>query len=265
MLIRKLIIIASSFFLIGCGQKPSPIIVVGTISGAETILMETAAQVAKKRYNLNVKILSFSNYNLPNVALNAGDIDINLFQHVLYLKDQIRQKKYHFTILGKGFIYPMGIYSKKVTSIKKISERDTVAIPNDPTNETRALVLLEQAGLIHLNRHKGRDANLSDIIANPKHLKFIEFDPVQLPRELEDGNLAVLNNTFASAAGILERALFKERANSVYVNVFVARKQDRNNPQLKRLIQAFHSRTVVNKARELFGSSAVPAFTPALD
>ncbi len=153
---------------IACTEKEdSNAIKVGTISGPETTLVEVAKDVAKKQYQLNIKIVEFTDYNMPNIALDDGSIDANIFQHGPYLHAAKAAHGYKLSAIAKTFIYPMAIYSKKIKSLAELKDKSVVAIPNDPSNEARALLLLQKAGIIRLDPKKGINATSADIIANP--------------------------------------------------------------------------------------------------
>lgn len=244
-------------------KKETPkTIVVGTIAGPETELMKVVKKVAKKRYGLNVKIIAFSDYNTPNAALNAGNIDANAFQHVPFLNAQIKARGYKLVPIGKTFIYPMGLYSKKIKNVKEVKRGDTIAIPNDPSNEARALLLLQKTKLITLNKKAGFNATPLNIHKNRKFLKFVQLDAAELPRVLNDVTLAVINTNYAVPAGLspTKNAIYLENKNSPYANVIVVRKQDRKNPELLELVKAFQSTPVIIKAKQLFGDGAIPAW-----
>ncbi len=141
--------------LSACQHSATNELKVGTISGPETELMQTAAKVAKDKYGLNIKIVEFSDYIEPNAALNDGSIDANMFQHQPFLDQQIKDRNYKLIAVGKTFVYPMGIYSTRLKTIGQIPSSGVIAIPNDPSNEGRALLLLQQAGLIKLKKSAG--------------------------------------------------------------------------------------------------------------
>ena len=172
--------------LSACKPEKTHTVKVGTIDGPETQLVEAAKIVAKQKYNLDVEIIAFSDYNTPNAALNDGSLDANAFQTVPFLDAQAKQYGYDFAVVGKTFVYPMGIYSQKVKDIGKVPAYAKVAIPNDPSNEARALLLFEKAQLITLKPGVGVNATKLDITSNPKHLQIVELDAAQLPRSLSD-------------------------------------------------------------------------------
>ncbi|MCH9769537.1 MAG: MetQ/NlpA family ABC transporter substrate-binding protein [Gammaproteobacteria bacterium] len=243
-------------------QEPANQIKVGTIAGPETTIMEVAKKVALKKYGLHIKIVAFSDYNVPNAALNDGSIDANMFQHMPFLKTQIKARGYKIVPIGKVFIYPMGVYSDTLKSLSAIKAGAKVAIPNDPSNEGRALLLLQKAGLIKLKPGAGFDATPLDIINNPKHLQFIELDAAELARAMNDVAIAVINTNFAIPAGLSpsKDALYAEDKHSPYANVVVVRIKDKNNKKALELVKALHSKAVLQTAKKIFGDGAIPAF-----
>jgi D-methionine transport system substrate-binding protein len=248
--------------LTACSPKKVNTIKVGVIDGPETQLMEAAKDVAKKKYDLDVQIVPFSDYNTPNAALNDGSISANAFQTQPYLDAQAKQYGYHFATVGKTFVYPVGVYSQKIKDINQAPENAKVAIPNDPSNGARALLLLQKAGLITLKPGVSIEATKFDIVANPKHLQIIELEAPQLPRALSDVDLAVINTNYAVAAGLspVKDAIFHEDANSPYVNIIVVRQQDANDPRVKQLVEAFQSDEVKQEAKKVFDDAAIAGF-----
>ncbi len=257
-------IFTSLLFLFGCQQKDRDpnVIKVGTIDGPETVLMQVAKKVAKEKYGLDVKIITFTDYNMPNEAVNDGSIDANMTQHLPYLQAAIKAQSYKLTPIGKTFIYPMGIYSQKIKSLTQLQTGATVAIPNDPSNEARALLLLADAKLITLRDNNDVNATPIDITSNPKKLKFSELDAEQLPRVLRDVTLAVINTNYAIPAGLTptKDAIFLESKHSPYANIVVVRTKDANNKQLNELVAALHSPQVLAEAKKIFKGQAIPAW-----
>jgi D-methionine transport system substrate-binding protein len=235
---------------------------VGTISGPETQLMQVAKTVLLKQSGLNLKIIEFSDYSLPNRALSDGSLDANMFQHRVFLEEEIKNKHYHLVPIAKLFIYPMGIYSKKIATLTAIQPNARVAIPNDPSNEARALLLLQQAGLFRLNPSARNLATPRDIIFNPKHLQIKELDAAQLTRSLPDVDCAVINTNYAVLANLYPQqdALFFETKNSEYANLLVVKEKDKNNPKLQALVKALQSPEVLSAAKQLFRNQAIPAW-----
>lgn len=258
--LKRALIILLSLSLLACQPQPKADIIVGTIAGPETELAKVAKSVAKNQYGLEVKIMEFSDYNLPNEALADGSLDMNIYQHEPFLKDSIRARHYPLSILGKTFIYPMGIYSNRHQNIQDIPESAVIAIPNDSSNQTRALMLLQASGLITLT--KKDSFTIHDIQNNPKHLQIKELDAAQLPRMLMDVDAAVINTTFAIPAGLspARDAIFLESKDSPYANLIVVRTSDVNESKLNQFMNAMHSQAVLEKAKELFGENAIPAW-----
>lgn len=256
-------ILALSFVLSACHkQRAENELYVGTIAGPETELMEVAKKIAQEKYHLNIVIVQFNDYSLPNQALADGSIDANMFQHQPYLDAAVKAKHFPIVSIAKMFIYPVGVYSSKWKSINQIPDKAIVAIPNDPSNETRALILLQQGGLITLKSNPNETLSPLDIEKNPKHLQFKELDAAQLPRVLPDVDLAVINTNFALLAGLnpKDNALLKESASSPYANVVVVRADKKNAPKFQQLLEALHSPEVLEKAKQLFKNQAIPAW-----
>ena len=250
-------------FLSGCGtDDPANSIRVGTIAGPESELAEVAAQQAKQQFNLNVKIVEFSDYGIPNVALAEGDIDLNVFQHLPYLEQTNNARGYSLVEVGKTFSFPMGLYSQKIKNIKELTKKSKVAVPNDPTNEARALLLLQKADLIKVDPKKGNRISVQDVIENKLELSIIPIKASQLARVLPDVALAAINSTYAIPAGLSPKkdALFLESKDSPYVNIIVARKQQENTDRVKQFVAAYQSEPVIEKAKQLFGENAIAAW-----
>jgi D-methionine transport system substrate-binding protein len=241
-------------------SKPAPnSLKVGTIAGPETELVIAAKTIALEKYGLNIQVVEFSDYNLPNVALEDGSLDANVYQHKAYLEAAMKAHHYDLEIIGKTFVYPMGIYTKKVKTLSELPENALIAIPNDPSNEARALLLLEKAGFITLKTSTG---SLKDIATNPKNFHFKELDAAQLPRVLSDVDAALINTTFALPAGLSpsKDALFLEDKRSPYANLIVIKNNSLKKPQLLLFAQAMQSDAVKDKAKALFGDAALPAW-----
>jgi len=233
---------------------------VGVSSGPEYSVAEVAKKIAKEQYNLEVELVPFNDYVVPNEALNQGDLDANAFQHKPYLDEQVRQRGYNLAIVGKTFIYPIAAYSKKIKSIEALPEGSTIVIPNDPTNGGRSLLLLEKQQLLKLRDGVGLLPKVTDISENPKKLKILELEAPQLPRSLDDKqvSLAIINNTFASQAGLfLNDALFTEDRDSPYVNLIVSRADNKNEEKIKQFVNAYQSSEVEQTALKEFKGGAV--------
>ncbi|KQB39912.1 methionine ABC transporter substrate-binding lipoprotein MetQ [Flavobacterium aquidurense] len=257
-------IVAFTLSLANCGKSKNNDphhIKVGVATGPEYKVAEAAKKVAKEKYGLEVELISFNDYVIPNEALSQGDIDANAFQHKPYLDEQSKQRGYKLAIIGKTFIYPIAAYSKKIKSLTELKNESTVIIPNDPTNGGRSLLLLEKNGLLKLKPGIGLLPKVTDIVSNPKNLKILELEAPQLPRALDDENvtIAIINNTFASQAGLVPSrdALFVEDKDSPYVNLVVSREDNKNEEKVKQFLQAFQSAEVEQAAIREFKGGAV--------
>ena len=258
--ITSIFAVLLALVLTACSQKEGANTVsVGTISGPETQLMQVAKVVAKNRFNLNVKIITFSDYTLPNEALNDGSIDANAFQHLPFLNAQVKQYGYDIIPIAKTFLYPMALYSKKIKSLSQLKSGSKVAIPNDPSNEARALLLLQKAKLISLKSHITMNATPVDVLNNPKHLQFVELDAAELPRSLSDVALAAINTNYAIPAGLSpsKNSLFVESMDSPYVNVIAIRSNEKDSKKIKEFVKAYQSLPVKAEAKKLFGDGAI--------
>jgi D-methionine transport system substrate-binding protein len=251
-----------SLLLSLCACKPTPKadLVVGTIAGPETELVKVAKEEVKQKYGMEVKIIEFNDYQLPNEALADGSLDINIYQHQPFLNASIRARAYPIMAIAKTFIYPMGMYSQHLKKLDELKNGAVIAIPNDPSNETRALKLLEQAKLIQCAT---KDIlTPQDVQKNPLKLSFKELDAAQLPRILPDVTAAIINTTFAIPAGLnpQQDAILVETKDSPYANLIVVKIQDKQALKIKRFIKAMHSQGVRDKAKELFGWGAIAAW-----
>ncbi|MCJ0741075.1 methionine ABC transporter substrate-binding lipoprotein MetQ [Pedobacter montanisoli] len=263
--IKSILIIALVGGLISCrntSTKDNPnYIKVGITSGPEKELAETAKKVAKEKYNLEIELVDFNDYVVPNEALNNGDIDANAFQHVPYLEQQSKQRGYKLAVIGNTFVYPIVAYSKKIKSIAELKDGSTIVIPNDPTNGGRSLLLLQKNGLLTLKDGVGLLPKVTDITANPKHLKILEIEAPQLPRVLDDKEvtLAIINNNFATQAGLdaAQYGILKEDKNSPYVNVIAARQDNKDTEKVKNFVKAYQSDEVAKTAERIFKGGAV--------
>lgn len=260
-------VLASALALTGCGEQAKDTaeaaaakpLRLGVIAGAEEQVAEIAVKVAKEQYNLDVELVSFSDYVTPNVALNDGSLDINAFQHQPYLDKQMEDRGYDLVAVGNTFVYPIAAYSKVIKSLDELEDGAKVAVPNDPTNLGRTLLLLEQQGLIEVDDAVGLEATTLNITANPKELNIIELEAPQLPRSLDDVAFAVINTTYASQIDLLpgRDSLFVEDKESPYVNLIVARKDNQNDERVQTFIKAYQSEEVYQAALELFKGGVV--------
>ncbi|MDA0127044.1 MetQ/NlpA family lipoprotein [Vibrio sp. MarTm2] len=252
---------ASALVLSGCGEKAADNskIKVGVMAGAEAQVAEVAAKVAKEQYGLDVELVTFTDYVTPNAALDDGSIDINAFQHKPYLDQQVADRGYKLTIAGNTFVYPIAGYSKQIKSVDEIQEGARIAVPNDPTNLGRSLLLLEQQGLIELREGAGLLATVRDITANPKNISIVELDAAQLPRSLDDVALSIINTTYASSINLTPQkdGVFVEDKESPYVNLIVSREENLNAENVQNFVKSYQTEEVYAAASEIFQGGVV--------
>lgn len=258
-------LMVSMCMLSACGggkKENNPNLVrVGVIAGPEFALAEAAKKVAKEKFDLDVELIAFNDYVLPNEALHQGDLDLNVFQTKPFLEVQSGQRGYNFSIVGNTFVFPLAGYSKKIQSLEELPENSTFVIPNDAPNLGRALLLIEKAGLITLEEGVGLLPTVNHIVSNPKNIKFMELEAPQLPRALDDKNvmIAVINNTFAGPIGLIATrdGLFVEDKESPYVNLIVSRTENKDEEKIKKFVEAYQSPEVLAVAEKEFQGGAV--------
>lgn len=211
-----------------------------------------------KGYEL--KIIEFSDYILPNRALEEKELDANLYQHKSFLEAYNAKRNTNLIATTPVIIAPIGIYSKKIKNLQDLKKGSKVAIPNDATNENRALELLEKAGLINLNQNSLK--TLLDINKNPKNLKFIELKAAQLPRSLDDVDIAIINSNYALDAGLnpSKDTLFREDKNSPYVNYVVVRSEDKNSIKTQIIDEILRSDKFKAIIDKYYKDILIPAF-----
>lgn len=216
--------------------------------------------LAEEGYILNIQVVD--DYNIPNRALAEGDIDANFFQHKPFLEEQIKQFHYPLCVLAEIHVEPMAIYSKKNKDLKDLPEKGLIAIPNDPTNEARALLLLEKEGLITLKAKNIYTTTILDIEENPKKFRFKEIDAALLTRTLSEVDVAVIPTNYALLAGLNPQkdALAIEDASSPYVNVIAIRCEDLNSPKLLALKKAMQSSQIKENLLKEYQGALIPAF-----
>jgi D-methionine transport system substrate-binding protein len=252
--------LTSAFALIA-GMASAEDIKVGVSVGEHAEIMEQVAAVAKEK-GLNIDIVEFTDYVVPNQALNDGDLQANSFQHQPYLDNQIKDRGFDLVAIGKTITTPMGVYSEKLKSLDELPEGGKVALPNDPTNGGRALLLLQDKGLIKLAEGTGLVPTPLDVTENAKNLKFLELDAAQLPRALADADIAIINTNYALEAGLNPEkdAIAIEAAESPYANVIVVRTVDKDAAWAKTLVESYNSDAVKKYITEKYSGAVIPAW-----
>jgi D-methionine transport system substrate-binding protein len=244
----------------GGGGTDGALVVGATAVPAGEVLAYIKQDLAAKN-GLDLEIKEFTDYVLPNTALQEGSLDANLYQNEPYLDDFNKSKGTDLVPVVKAYLPPMGVYSKKVQDVTKLPDGATVAVPNDTTNEGRALKLLASKGVITLKDGAGTTASPADIAENPKNLKFKELEPAQLPRSLDDVAAAVINNNYAQDAGLspAEDAILLESAeNNPYANLLAVKKGNEDDPRVEKLAKLLTSAEVTKFIKDKYKGSVLP-------
>ena len=264
----------SALALAGCGSQQSASSGASSAaSGAKTLkvgatavphaeILEAAKPLLEKE-GITLEIVEFNDYVQPNLALNDKELDANFFQHEPYLKNFMDEHKEVKLKNAAGIhIEPMGVYSRKIKKLDELKDGATIAIPNDPTNGGRSLLLLEKAGIIKLKEGVGEKATVGDIAENKKNIKFQEVEAAQVPRTLDDVDAAVINSNFAMQVNLdpTKDAMFIEDSTSPYVNIIAVRESDENHPEIQALIKVLHSDEIKQFITEKYKGAVVPAF-----
>ncbi len=234
-------------------------IVVGATPNLEAEILEAArSNLEKQGYKLVIK--EFNDYSLPNIATENEELDANLFQHIPYLNEFNKNKGTNLVNVAGIHIAPMGVYSKKYKSLDEIKDKATIAIPNDPTNESRALDIIESAKLVSFKKSELKTP--LDIISNPKNIEFKELKAAQLPRSLDDVDFAVINSNYALDAGLnpVKDSVFLESKSSPYVNLIVVKKCNENSEKTKALVRAVKSENVKKFIKDKYQGALIPVF-----
>lgn len=233
----------------------------GVTAGPHAEVMEEVAKEAAKQ-GITIKIVEFNDYVQPNKALAEKDLDMNSMQHQPYLDNVVKKQGLKLTSIGKTIILPMAVYSHKYKDIKEVADGAKVTIPNDPTNGARALLLLQQAGLIKLKNGNSVDASVPDITENPKNLQFVELDAAQIPRSLDDTDLACVNTNYAIPAGLNPQkdSILVESKDSPYANVMVVREEDKDNATYQKVLAIYQSEPIKKFIADHFQGTILPAF-----
>lgn len=223
------------------------------------ILAAVKDDLAKE--GVNLEIVEFNDYVQPNVALNDKELDANYYQHKPYLDEFCKERGMDLVSAAGIHLEPMSVYSDKYKDLKDLPDGAHIAIPNDPTNGGRALLVLQSAGLIKLKDGAPITATPLDIAENPKNLQFSELESPQLPRSLADADAAIININFALQAKLdPSLVIYTESKDSPYVNIVAVRKGDENRPEIQKLVKALESQKVKDFLAEKYKGAIIPAF-----
>ncbi|WP_222610810.1 MetQ/NlpA family ABC transporter substrate-binding protein [Undibacterium sp. FT79W] len=242
-------------------------LVIGTSAGPYADQVKLGIKPVLEKQGYKVKVVEFNDYIQPNFALAEGSLDANAFQHIIYLTKFSNENKLPLSELIKVPTAPIAIYSKKHTSLNQVKEGTTVALPNDPTNQARALVLLDQLGWIKLRANFDPiRASEKDIADNIKKIKLIPLEAAQLPRSLQDTDYSFVNGNFALASGLkLSEALAREKISANYQNLVAIRTADKGKAWVKDLEAAYRSREFLDITNKHFAGFSKPDYQQALE
>lgn len=254
--------------LVGCGKdsgkesssNKDDVIVIGATANPHAEILEQVVKpiLSKKGYKLDVKV--FNDYILPNKALSEKSLDANYFQHLPYLKEYNKKNNTDLVETVKVHVEPMGIYSSKIKSLKDLKEGAIISVPNDPTNESRALKLLAREGIIKLDNKELLTKN--DIKENPKKVEIKELSAEQLPATLKDVDISVINSNYALEGKLnpVKDSLAIEEKDSPYANIVVVRPDEKDSEKIKALNEAITSKEVKKFIEEKYNGAIIPSF-----
>lgn len=260
------LVVALGIMVTGCmtmstSSPSNKTVRVGIVGTTDKQIWEKVAQKVKKD-GINLRIVTFSDYNQPNTSLQQGDIDLNAFQHYAFLNEWNKAHHADLVSIGDTTLQPLHVYSNQISSLKDLSNGDKVAIPNDATNEGRALQMFESAGLIKLN--KTALPRVKDIVSNPKHLKFSELNASQIARSLNDVTVASINNDAAADANLKPKdAIYVEKLTDQshqWVNLIASQKNRRNDQVFKKIVKAYQTEDVKHEIDHLYKGTAIAAW-----
>lgn len=269
-LLATTVVLATAFFVAGCGSdaptggkevSQNTTLTVGAtpVPHAE-ILNEIKPLLAQE--GIDLKVVEFTDYVKPNLALNDKELDATFHQHTPFLDKFNKEHGTKLKAIAKIHVEPMGIYSHKIKDLKDLQDSAKVAIPNDPSNGGRALLILQDAGLIELKAKGSISSTVQDVVKNDKNLQFIELEAAQIPRSVDDVDIALINTNFGMEAGFnpTKDALFLEPKDSPYANVLVVREGDENRPEIQKLVKALQSPEVKKFIEDKYQGAILPSF-----
>ena len=227
----------------------------------EDIWAPAAEELAQE--GIHLEFVQFSNFSLPNDALNSGDIDLNAFQHHAFLENEIANYGYDITAIGDTYVVAMNVYSDKINDLSELKDGDKIAIPNDATNEGRALKLLESAGILELDPAAGASPTIADITGYQVQVEFVEVDANLVYSALPDVTLAVINGNYALDSGLTaDEALYKESdyTDNSYIGLIAARTEDAENPVYLRIVEAYQTQKTIDIFNNEFAGFFLPAW-----
>jgi D-methionine transport system substrate-binding protein len=260
MSLRRLLVSAFALAAIA-GAAGAETIKVGVTAGPHAQILEAVKPIAAKK-GLDIQIVEFSDYVVPNAALDAGDLQANSFQNQPYLDNQKADRGYKIESVGLTVNFPIGIYSKKYQSWDAIPQGATLSIPNDPTNGGRVLLLLQDKGVLKLKAGVGFKPTVADIVENPRKFKIVEVDAAQTARTLDDVDAAAINTNYATQASLdpVKDALVREDPKGPYANLIAVRVADKDKPWVKLLVESYQTPEIRDFVLTKFKGAVLPAW-----
>ncbi len=241
-----------------------PTVVTVGVVGANNQQWDTVNELLAKE-NIKVELIEFAEYALPNNALDAGEIDLNAFQHKAYLNNEIEKMGYDLAVLGDTIVAPLSLYSDKITDVSQLKEGDKIAVPSDATNEGRCFKILESAGVLELDPSAGYMPELKDITSNPLNLEFVEVEASNTASLLPDVAAAFVNGAHAIDNGLkIDEAVYTEQvqpgSDNPYINIIACRTADLNNEVYVKVLEAYQSEETAQAIRDIYQGTYIPAF-----
>jgi D-methionine transport system substrate-binding protein len=258
--LRHLLIPVAAFAVIA-GTAGAETIKVGVTAGPHAQILDAVKPIAAKN-GLDIQIVEFTDYAIPNAALDAGELQANSFQNQPYLDNQKTDRGYKIEQVALTVNFPMGVYSKKYRSWNDVPQGATLSIPKDPTNGGRVLLLLQDKAVLKLKPGVGFKPTVADIIDNPKNFKIVEVDAAQTARTLDDVDAAGINTNYATQAGLdpVKDAILREDPKGPYANIIVVRTADKDKPWVKLLVQSYQSPEIRDFVLSKFKGAVLPAW-----
>ncbi len=274
-LVKLFVVLLAVWALAACGNESASgdsktVKVKIGVTGTDGEVWPLVKEKAEKE-GIEIELVEFADYTLPNQALANKEIDINSFQHIAFLSQFTKENNADLVPIGATMIAPMGIYSEKIKDVSELKKGDKIAIPDDPSNQARALKLLETAGLIKLSDDFGLFGDPTKIVENPKDLEIYPVVAQQTPRVLPDVAASVINNGVAGQAGFdpVKDPIYLEDANNKsvlpYVNVFAARAEDADNETFQRIVEIYHEEDVIKAVEADTNGGSIVVDTPKED
>jgi D-methionine transport system substrate-binding protein len=270
---KLILVLVLSILLVGCSSKGNtpvdnvngegPTVVRVGLTGSDSKVWNHVKEEAAKE-NIDIQLVFFDSYPLPNAALASGEIELNAFQHYIYLNTEVEQHGYELSVIGETSFSPLGFYSKQIQNIEELEDGAKIVIPDDVTNGGRALLLLQTNGLISVDSVAGKTPTIKDI-ENPRNFEIIELAATNIPASLEEVPLAVINSGVARDAGYIptQDAIVLEEAkpgDNPYINIIVARTEDKDNEVYKRIVEIYQTDTTKAVIEEDSKGSSIPAW-----